>query len=144
MRRFFALVTTWSTSDNSSLSRLLCLFVLVLVLVCLIWSSFCDGFLRAGTLISISRRVSPCQNVIRKMQHFYITKSQRSSAGIPSMRRPASKEITSDSVELCDTEFCLLHIKLIRTNVRLPKTHKILAEVDSESSKVSNKVWVLE
>ena len=38
---------------------------------------------------------------------------QRSSAGIPSMRRPASRELTSASVELCETEICFLHIQLI-------------------------------
>ena len=35
-----------------------------------------------------------------------ITKSQRSRAGIPSMRKPALREITSASVELCETEVC--------------------------------------
>ena len=44
-----------------------------------------------------------------------ITKSQRSRAGIPSMRKPASREITSTSVELCETEVCFLHIQLIGT-----------------------------
>ena len=33
-----------------------------------------------------------------------ITKSQRSRAGILSLRRPASKEKTSDSVEPCETQ----------------------------------------
>ena len=41
------------------------------------------------------------------------------SAGIPSMRRLASSEVTSDSVELCDfrTQVCFLHIQLMGTNV---------------------------
>ena len=30
---------------------------------------------------------------------------------------PASKEMISDSVELCETEVCFLHIQLIGTNV---------------------------
>ena len=30
---------------------------------------------------------------------------------------PASKEMISDSVELCETEVCFLHIKLIGTSV---------------------------
>ena len=38
-------------------------------------------------------------------------------AGIPSNLNPASKEMISDSVELCETEVCFLHIQLIRTNV---------------------------
>ena len=36
--------------------------------------------------------------------------------------RPTLKMI-SDSVELCETEICFLHIQLIGTNVWLPKTH---------------------
>ena len=31
--------------------------------------------------------------------------------------RPASKEMISDSVELCETEVCFLHIRLIGTDV---------------------------
>ena len=41
----------------------------------------------------------------------------KSSAGIPSNLNPASEEIISDSVELCETEVCFLHIQLIGTNV---------------------------
>ena len=40
-----------------------------------------------------------------------------------------------DSVELCETEVCFLHIQLTGTNVLLPKIHKALAEVDFESSR---------
>ena len=64
-----------------------------------------------------------------------ITKSQRSRAGIPSMRKPASREISSPSVEMCDTEVCFSHIQLIGTNVRLPEMHRILPDVDFESSR---------
>ena len=42
---------------------------------------------------------------------------ERERAGIPSMRKPASREIIPDSVELCETEVCCLHIQLIGTNV---------------------------
>ena len=63
------------------------------------------------------------------------TESQRSRAGIPSLRKPASREMTSASVELCETEVCFLHIQLIGTNVRLPKMHKIPPDVDFESSR---------
>ena len=64
-----------------------------------------------------------------------ITTSQRSRAGIPSMREPSSREIISDSVELCETEVCFLHIELIGTNVWHPNVHKIHPEVDFESSR---------
>ena len=63
------------------------------------------------------------------------TKSQRSRAGIPSMREPASREIISDSVELCETEVCFWHIQLRGTNVWLPKIHRIHPEVDFVSSR---------
>ena len=45
------------------------------------------------------------------------TKSQKSRAGIPSMRKLASREIISDSVELCETEVCFLHIQQMGTSV---------------------------
>ena len=48
---------------------------------------------------------------------------------------PASKEIISDSVELCETEACFLHIQLIGANVWLPKVHNVPPEVDFESSR---------
>ena len=41
------------------------------------------------------------------------------------MRKPASEEITSVSVQLCETEVCFLHIELLGTNVRLPKIQRI-------------------
>ena len=56
-----------------------------------------------------------------------ITESQRSRAGIPSTRKPASREIISAFVELCETEeVCFLHIQLISTNVWLPTMHRTL------------------
>ena len=36
----------------------------------------------------------------------------------------------SDSVELCETEVCFLHMQLTTTNVLLPKIHETLPEVD--------------
>ena len=51
------------------------------------------------------------------------------------MRKPASREISSASVELCETDVCSLHIQLIGTNVRLPKMHRIPPDVDFESSR---------
>ena len=65
----------------------------------------------------------------------FIPKSQRSRAGIPSMRKPASREIISDSVELCETEVCFLRIELIETNVWLPNMHKSPPDVDLEYSR---------
>ena len=62
-------------------------------------------------------------------------RSHKSRAGIPSNLNPASEEMISDSVELCETEVCFLHIRLIGTNVRLPKMHNVPPEVDSESSR---------
>ena len=38
----------------------------------------------------------------------------------------------SDYVELCETEFCFLHIQLIGTNVWLPKMHNVPPDVDFE------------
>ena len=58
--------------------------------------------------------------------HTSRTRSQRSRAGIPYMRKPASREMISASVELCETEVCFSHIQLIRTNVCLPNKHNIL------------------
>ena len=60
-------------------------------------------------------------------------RSYRSRAGIPSNLNPASKETISDSVELCETEVCFLHIQHIDTNVRLPKMHSVPPEVDFET-----------
>ena len=60
-------------------------------------------------------------------------RSHESRAGIPSILNPASKEMISDSVEVCETEVCFLHIQIIGTNVWLPKTHNVPPEVDFES-----------
>ena len=51
------------------------------------------------------------------------------------MREPASREIISASVELCETEVCFLHIQLVGTNVWLPKMHESPPDVDFESSR---------
>ena len=61
----------------------------------------------------------------------------------PFILKPASKEITSYSVELWDTDVCFLHIQLMETNVRLPKIHEIHPEVDLESSRspVKSESW---
>ena len=46
-----------------------------------------------------------------------ITKSERSRARIPSMRQPASTEITTASVECVKQKSVFLHIQLLGTNV---------------------------
>ena len=68
-----------------------------------------------------------------------ITLSQRSKASNPSIRCPASREMISDSLELCETDLCFLHIQLTGTNVPLPKKDKTPPEVDFESSRSSAK-----
>ena len=67
------------------------------------------------------------------MQHFSNQIPEIKSGN--SMRRPASREILSDSVELCETDVCFLHIQLIGTNVLLPKMHNMPPEVEFESSR---------
>ena len=47
-------------------------------------------------------------------------RSHKSNAVIPFNLNPASKEMVSDSVELCETEVCFSHIQLIGTNIWLP------------------------
>ena len=42
-------------------------------------------------------------------------RSHKSRAGIPSSLNPASKEMISDSAELCETDVCFLHFQLIGT-----------------------------
>ena len=64
-----------------------------------------------------------------------ITNSQRSRAEVPSMRETASREITSASVELRETEVCFLHIQIMGTNVWLPKMQRIPPDVEFESSR---------
>ena len=60
-----------------------------------------------------------------------ITTSQRSTVHTLS----TIQRNDSDSVELCETEVCFLHIQLTGTKVRLPKIRKTPPEVDFESSR---------
>ena len=88
-----------------------------------------------------------CTNLVRaRVSPFLITlirvsvktsddQIPQSSAGIPFNLNPASKEMISDSVELSEIEVCFLHIQLVGTNVRLPKTHNVPPDVDFESSR---------
>ena len=54
-----------------------------------------------------------------------LTNFQRSKAGIPSIRRPACREIISASVEQWETYVCFLQNQLNGTNVRLPKCTRV-------------------
>ena len=86
--KVFACVITWSILNNSRSSRLECFFVLVLVCF----------------LCSLSGNKFSCTGRFKEECNTSITDAHRSTAGIPSMRNPASKKITSDSGELCETE----------------------------------------
>ena len=59
-----------------------------------------------------------------------------SRAGIPSIRKLASREMSSTSVELCETDVCFLHIQLlVNERVTPENAHKSPPEVDFGSSK---------
>ena len=60
--------------------------------------------------------------------------SHRSRVSNPSLRSPASREVTSDSVELCETEVCFLLIQLTETP----------PEVDFDSSRAPENFVSLE
>ena len=59
------------------------------------------------------------------------------------MRKPASKEITSDSVELWETEVCFLNIPLFGTNFSSSEDTKKSPRSWFRIFKVTSKVWVL-
>ena len=69
----------------------------------------------------VQQRVSPfCHGSELCFQGLETIRSHKSRAGIPSNLNLPSKEMISDSVELCEIEvcfFCFLHIQLIGTNV---------------------------
>ena len=96
------------------------------------WSGVCQW---NGLLFRTSFLGLVCIAVSFVERNTSITTSKRSRAGSPSVRSPASNEIISDSAGLWDTVVCALHIQLMGTNVRLPKIHKTLPEVDFESSR---------
>ena len=62
-------------------------------------------------------------------------RSHNSRAGKPSNLSPVSREMISDSVELCETQVCFWHIQLTGTNIWLPKMHHFPPDVDFESSR---------
>ena len=61
--------------------------------------------------------------------------SQKLNAGIPSIRRPASNEITSAAVLLCETAVCFLHDHEIGRKVWLPNVHNTLPDEKLKSVK---------
>ena len=90
------------------------------------WTNFTFVFYQVVLIFLTLIRVFPRTATIR---------SYKSSAVIPSSLNPASKEMISDSVELCETEVFFLHIQRIGTNVWLPKTHNVPPDVDFEFSR---------
>ena len=114
----FAFEGTKSTCDNS---REFCVF----------HCFFSDALLRDGFPLS---GLSFCFRFELEC-NTSIIKSQRSSAGISSIRNPASREIISPSVELCETHVCFLNIQLMGTNVCLPNTRNVPPDVDFETSR---------
>ena len=70
-----------------------------------------------------------------------VTMSHKLRAGIPSNLGPASHELISASVLLCETAVCFLQVQLIGTNVRLPKMHDIPRDLDflSQSGHLQNR-----
>ena len=112
-----AFVTTWSRSDQWSTFRLPFFVNLKLRLCKLFPDAPCiDDFLL----------FHECNTSV--------TRSHQSRAMIPSIRKPASNEIISDSVQLYDTDVCFLHVQLMGTYVRLPKIREIHPDVNFESS----------
>ena len=105
-----AFVTTCSTFDDSSTTRFHPLW-------------FGDFLYDSGLKL-----LDVC--FLRRMQH---------RAGLPSIRKTASKEFFFVSVEVWDTDVRFLHIQLMVTDVRLPKIQKIPSEVDFWVFKVSTK-----
>ena len=98
-------------------------------------------FFRTGSLWGFTRTQFVCGS-LRSWLFCYVfpwrtatIRSHKPSAHIPSNLNPASKEMISDSVELCETEVCFLHIQLVGTNVWLPKMHNVPPDVDFESSR---------
>ena len=63
-----------------------------------------------------------------------IIKCQRSRVSIPSMRKPVSRETTSASVELYESNVWFLQMQLKDTNVWLPKILKTLSDIHFDSS----------
>ena len=70
-------------------------------------------------------------------------RSHNSRAGKPSNLSPVSKEMISDSVELCETAVCFLHIQQIGTKEWLQKKSQCLTRSGFWVHKISRKIKVL-
>ena len=93
-----------------------------LITYCPSWEISSFGF---GVACRISLSAGGCNTPV--------TLSHKLSTGIPSYLKPASNEIISASVLLCETAVCFLQVHLIGTNVLLPNMHSTLPDVDVES-----------
>ena len=97
-RENFAFDGKWSTSLRSKLSCWV--GTLVLLWVCMFDVVLRDEFHGTWSLVLLSW--------FGEEWNTSISKSQRSRAGIPTMRKPASREVISASVGLCDTDVLFL------------------------------------
>ena len=96
------------------------------------WEVSCNlGFSDVShTVNALQHQVTLCQWLIGMT----MTKSHGAKAEMPSKRKPASKDLTSDSAELCEIAVCFLHVKFIGTKSGLPKMNEIPPNVGLESS----------
>ena len=80
--------------------------------------------------LELTPRVSPCwtDREILKRQ----SQDPGVTASNPSFLGPASKDLTSASVLLCDTAVSFLHVHEIGTKVWLPKMHSIPPDIQLE------------
>ena len=94
--------------------------------------------------LSIIQQVAPfCLKSESRFHKTETIRSHNSRAGSPSNLNPVSKEMISDSVELCETAVCFLHIQLIGTNVWLPKNAQCSSRSGFRIFKISREVRVL-
>ena len=80
------------------------LVLLKWMVLCMFGLVVCSGFHWNSSL--------GCSILFGTEWNISITKSPRVTAEIPSMRKPASREMISASAELCETEVRFLHIQL--------------------------------
>ena len=114
---------TWSTLDGSTF-----------------WSNTCLIFGVLWVSSPVSRVLAWVGfGILWVVPSTSMTKYQKSSASKPSIRKPASNDMISDSVELWDTDVCFLHIQLFGANVRLPKMHK--TPPDASRSPAKSESW---
>ena len=93
------------------------------------------SFVLVRDLCNRSQRVAP----IDQESEFFQGQKQSDSKNL----HPASKEMISDSVELCETEVCFLHIQLIGTNVMTSKNAQCSTRSRFRVFKISCKIGFL-